>query len=113
MNVPLVGFDSGIFELTFRQMELKLALNVSQRRKICEQSSTSPLQKNQSAPLVPQSQRTPVYVSKTPVYVSGCRVGHAYFSLATGLSNLICFRLLIQHVGFDIFCSPGLKCKEY
>ena len=45
MNLPSVGFNSKIFELRFCQRELKLAFKVSQRRKTCEQSSTSSLQK--------------------------------------------------------------------
>ena len=52
MNVPLEGFDSKIFELRFCQRELKLALKVSQRRKKCEQSLSSSLQKKQTAQLV-------------------------------------------------------------
>ena len=44
MNVASVGFDSKMFELRLFQRGLKLALKVSQRRKKCEQSSTSSLQ---------------------------------------------------------------------
>ena len=43
--MPSVGFDSKIAKLRFCQRQLKLALQLSQRRKKCEQSSTSSLQK--------------------------------------------------------------------